>query len=348
MAVSNLGVRLEMVRPAKHKLLSFICTNLESSSVSVRNLMASATCQYSRINTMSGTTRLLFDPTAPKSRAQPHNKVSQARCARTTDEHASCNAHHHNAASVLAVADPASTVLRVSRHSKSSSLVLTKSVLSALLVRRGKFIARAGGSGCPSGYRKEFMRQCNDLYNCPNDTTSSKLTDEHYNQCFGSECCPNTAQTCNGNACCSSGSECCNDNSCCEPGLFCCNDTLGGCCPTGSTCIANSYQCSTGGSGGGSSGGGSGGSSGGGGGGTSVTTATPSKSTVLPGTTSASSGIITFNGPTATGSSSRSTSTGLTQTAAAPRGIALAPGKQLVALVAVIGLPILHNVAQAL
>ncbi|KAG2336627.1 hypothetical protein BDR05DRAFT_953213 [Suillus weaverae] len=235
----------------------------------------------------------------------------------------------------LAVADPASTVLRVSRHSKSSSLVLSKSVLSALLVRRGKFIA--GDGGCPSGYRKEFTRQCNDLYNCPNDTT-----------CFGSECCPNTAQTCNGNACCSSGSECCNDNTCCESGLFCCNDSIGGCCPNGSTCIANSYQCSAGGSGGGSSGGGSGGSSAGGGGGTSVTTATPSKSTALPGTTSASSGIITFNGPTTTGSSSRSTSTGLTQTAAAPRGIALAPGKQLVALAAVISLPILHNVVQAL
>lgn len=80
---------------------------------------------------------------------------------------------------------------------------------------------------------------------------------------------------------------------------------------------------------------------------------------MLPGTTSASSGIITFNGPTTTGSSSSqslassvssagSTSTGLTQTAAAPRGIALAPGKQLVALAAIIGLPILHNVVQAL
>jgi hypothetical protein len=59
----------------------------------------------------------------------------------------------------LAVADPALTVLRVSRHSKSSSLVLTKSVLSALLVRRGRFIARQGSGGCPSGYRKEFTRQ---------------------------------------------------------------------------------------------------------------------------------------------------------------------------------------------
>ncbi|KAG2751596.1 hypothetical protein P692DRAFT_20830849 [Suillus brevipes Sb2] len=84
----------------------------------------------------------------------------------------------------LAVADPASTVLRVSRHSKSPSQVLTKSVLSALLVRRGKFGARQGG--CPSGYQQCTNYPdacapigsycCNDLYNCPNDTT-----------CFGSE-----------------------------------------------------------------------------------------------------------------------------------------------------------------
>lgn len=254
----------------------------------------------------------------------------------------------------LAVADPAPTVLRISRHSKSSSLVLTKSVLSALLVRRGKFAARAGSDGCPSGYQQctnypdacapTGSYCCNDLYNCPNDTT-----------CFGSECCPNTAQTCNGNACCSSGSQCCNDDTCCESGLFCCNDSLGGCCPTGSTCIANSYQCSSGGSGGGSG-------SGSGSGGTTVTTATLPKSTVLPGTTSSSSGIITFNGPSTstTGSSSShsltsstvssagSTSTGITNIGAAPRGITLAPGKKLVALAAVVCLPILHNVAQAL
>lgn len=81
---------------------------------------------------------------------------------------------------------------------------------------------------------------------------------------------------------------------------------------------------------------------------------------MLPGTTSTSSGIITFNGPTTTGSSSShsltsstvssagSTSTGLTNIGAAPRGIALVPGKQLMALAAVVGLSILHNVAQAL
>lgn len=81
---------------------------------------------------------------------------------------------------------------------------------------------------------------------------------------------------------------------------------------------------------------------------------------MLPGTTSSSSVIVTFNGPTTTGSSSShsltsstvssagSTSTGFANTGAAPRGIALAPGKQLVALAAVVGLPILHNVAQAL
>jgi hypothetical protein len=55
----------------------------------------------------------------------------------------------------LAVADPASTFLR---SSKSSSLA-TKSLLSALLVRRGKFIARQGIEWCPSGYCKEFTRQ---------------------------------------------------------------------------------------------------------------------------------------------------------------------------------------------
>ncbi|KAG1810647.1 uncharacterized protein BJ212DRAFT_1377902 [Suillus subaureus] len=231
----------------------------------------------------------------------------------------------------LAVADSASTVLRVSRHSKSSSLVLNKSLLSALLVRRGKFIARQGSSGCPSGYQQctnypdacapTGSYCCNDLYNCPDDTTVRAFA-----------CCPNTAQTCNGNTCCTSGSECCNDNSCCESGYLCCNDSVGGCCPTGTTCIANSDQCSAGGSGGGSSG----------------------------GTTSSSSVIVTFNGPTTTGSSSShsltsstvssagSTSTGFTNTGAAPRGIALAPGKQLVALAAVVGLPILHNVAQAL
>lgn len=244
----------------------------------------------------------------------------------------------------LAVADPAPTVLRVSRHSKTSALV-TKSVLSALLVRRGKYLARASNGVCPSGYQQCTNYPdscaptgnycCNDLYNCPNDST-----------CFDSECCPNTAQTCNGNACCSAKSECCNDESCCEPGLFCCNDSIGGCCPTGSTCIANTDQCSTdGGSGSGGSGGGSGG--------TTVTTATPSKSTAPLGTTS-SNNVITFNGPTTTGSSSThsstvssggSTASGITSTGAASR---VAPGTQLAALAAVVGLPILHNVLHAL
>jgi hypothetical protein len=72
-------------------------------------------------------------------------------------------------------------------------------------------------------------------------------------------------------------------------------------CPTGTTCIANSDQCSAGGSGGGSPGGGSGGTTSAM---TATTTAITSKSTVLPKTTSTSSGIITFNGPTTTGSSS--------------------------------------------
>ncbi|KAG1733864.1 uncharacterized protein EDB91DRAFT_1084253 [Suillus paluster] len=103
----------------------------------------------------------------------------------------------------LAAADPTSP--RVSSHSES---LVTKSLLSALLVRRGKFIARA--SVCPVG-------------------------DEQ-----------------------------CNDATCCASGTFCCNDSLGGCCPTGSTCIANLYECSSVGSGGG-------GASGGG----SVTTDTP-------------------------------------------------------------------------
>ncbi|KAG2368935.1 hypothetical protein BDR07DRAFT_923035 [Suillus spraguei] len=249
----------------------------------------------------------------------------------------------------LAVADPASTVLRVPRHSKSSSLALTKSLLSALLVRRGKFAAR---QGCPSGYQQctnypdacapTGSYCCNDLYNCPDDTT-----------CFDSECCPNTAQKCNGNACCTAGSACCSDNSCCESGYLCCNDSTGGCCPTGTTCIANSDQCSTGGSGSGGSGGG--------GTLTSITAGAPPKSTVLPGTSSSSSGVITFDGPTIAGSSSShshtsstvssagSTSTGGFGTvSAAPRGIALALGKQLVALAAVVGLPILQNVVQAL
>ncbi|KAG2059445.1 hypothetical protein BDR06DRAFT_949507 [Suillus hirtellus] len=78
----------------------------------------------------------------------------------------------------LAVADPASTVSRVPRHFKSPSLVLTKSVLSALLVPRGKFTAR---QGCPSGYQQctnypdacapigSFC--CSDTYNCPDGTT---------------------------------------------------------------------------------------------------------------------------------------------------------------------------------
>ncbi|KAG1882848.1 uncharacterized protein F5891DRAFT_1095279, partial [Suillus fuscotomentosus] len=177
----------------------------------------------------------------------------------------------------LAVADPASTVSRVPRHSKSSSLVLTKSVLSALLVPRGKFTAR---QGCPSGYQQctnypdacaptgSFC--CSDSYNCPDGTT-----------CFESECCPSTAQTCNGNACCNPGSECCSDDTCCESGYSCCNDSTGGCCPTGTTCIANSDQCSAGGS---SSVGGSSVP-------TSITVTTPSKSTVLPGTTSSSSPV---------------------------------------------------------
>ncbi|KAG2097725.1 uncharacterized protein F5147DRAFT_365927 [Suillus discolor] len=242
----------------------------------------------------------------------------------------------------LAVADPVSTVLRVPRHSKSSSLVLTKSVLSALLVRRGKFTAR---QGCPSGYQQctnypdacapvgSFC--CNDVYNCPDDTT-----------CFESECCPNTAQTCNGHSCCNPGSECCNDDSCCESGYSCCNDSTGGCCPTGTTCIAGSDQCSTG------------GPTGGGGTGvlTSVAVTTSSKSTVQPKTASSSSHTSTINEPTTTKSSSTSstasstgsTSSGFPQVGAAPRGIALVPGKQLVVLAAVVGLPILHNVVQAL
>jgi hypothetical protein len=90
---------------------------------------------------------------------------------------------------------------------------------------------------------------------------------------------------------------------------------------------------------------------------TATTTAITSKSTVLPKTTSTSSGIITFNGPTTTGSSSSqsltssavssagSTSPGFTNVGAAPRGITLASGKQLLALAAVVGLPILRSVA---
>lgn len=83
---------------------------------------------------------------------------------------------------------------------------------------------------------------------------------------------------------------------------------------------------------------------------------------MLPGTTSkaTSSGVITFN-PSTTGSSSShsvtsstvsssgsTSSGGITNIGAAPRAIALASGKQLVALAAVLCLPILHNVAQAL
>ncbi|KAG1740939.1 hypothetical protein EDB19DRAFT_2024816 [Suillus lakei] len=265
------------------------------------------------------------------------------------------------------------------RHKESgylcctTTLMMTKSLLSALLVRRGKFIARAGSDVCPVGYRKNFTHQvlrntdrapvqctnypntcapigyycCNDLYSCPND-----------NFCFGSdECCPNTAQTCNGNACCSSGSQCCNNNSCCNSGTFCCNDSFGGCCPNGSTCIANTNTCSSGGSGGGSSV-------------TTTTTTTPSKSTV--GTTFTSSSVITFNSPTITFDSptitfnspttnasssthfftsstvssggfsttslslTSTTSLSIPSTGAALRGIALVPGKQLVAMAAVI------------
>ncbi|KAG1856530.1 hypothetical protein C8R48DRAFT_775934 [Suillus tomentosus] len=119
------------------------------------------------------------------------------------------------------------------------------------------------------------------------------------------------------------------------------------CCPTGTTCIAGSDQCSTG------------GPTGGGGTGvltTSVAVTTSSKSTVQPKTTSSSSHTSTINEPTTTSSSSTSstasstgsTSNGLPQVGAAPRGIALAPGTQLVVLAAVVGLPILHHVVQAL
>ncbi|KAG1733868.1 uncharacterized protein EDB91DRAFT_624982 [Suillus paluster] len=247
----------------------------------------------------------------------------------------------------LAVADPASTVLRISRHSKTSSIV-TKSVLSALLVRRGRFTARAGSDGCASGYQQctnypdtcapVGNNCCNDLYSCPSDSF-----------CFDSGCCPNDAQTCNG-------------SSCCDPDSVCCNDSTGGCCPNGSTCIANSNECSTEGSSGGGSGGGSGGSS--------VTTATAtatatskSTSTVLHGTTSTSSSAISSNSPTTTTSSSThsvasstvssggSSATGSSvpvSIGAAPRGFVSTNGKQLAALAVVVCLPILHNVAHIL
>ncbi|KAG0698425.1 hypothetical protein DFH29DRAFT_1002865 [Suillus ampliporus] len=198
----------------------------------------------------------------------------------------------------LAVADPTSP--RVSSH---SSLV-TKSKLSALLIRGGKFIARAGV--CPTGDQQ------------------------------------------------------CNDDTCCALGTFCCNDSLGGCCPTGSTCIANLFECSSTGSGGG-------GGSGDGGGGITTTIPTPSLQLQL--------GVITFNGPTTTASSntqsvpSSSSSTGSSTTVlgaptttvlgtptttvlsipttpsigAAPRGFALIPGEQFAALAVVVGLPILRN-----
>ncbi|KAG1765555.1 hypothetical protein EDD22DRAFT_401887 [Suillus occidentalis] len=188
----------------------------------------------------------------------------------------------------LVVADPASTFLRSSK-SKSSSL--GKSLLSAHLVRRGNFIAQ--GEWCPSGYALCCNSNrcapighycCSDIYySCPYDTT-----------CFGSSCCPNTAQTCNGktccdsgssccsdNTCCDSGSSCCNDNTCCEFGTFCCNDSSGGCCPTGSTCVPNTDMCS--------SGGGSGGSS-------ATPTMTPPPPPSKPtGTTNNCSSVVIFN-----------------------------------------------------
>src|SRR5882757_5033542 len=55
----------------------------------------------------------------------------------------------------LAIADPASTD-SFPRHSKAPSLV-KQSLISALLVRRGKFNARAS-EACPSGYRKGFFK----------------------------------------------------------------------------------------------------------------------------------------------------------------------------------------------
>jgi hypothetical protein len=55
----------------------------------------------------------------------------------------------------LVAADPA-PVDSFLRQSKAPSAA-TKSLLSALLVRRGKFNARAGDA-CPSGYRKDFLK----------------------------------------------------------------------------------------------------------------------------------------------------------------------------------------------
>ncbi|OJA19710.1 hypothetical protein AZE42_11939 [Rhizopogon vesiculosus] len=139
------------------------------------------------------------------------------------------------------------------------------------------------------------------------------------------------------------------------------------CCPSGSSCIANSDYCTYG------TGGGSGGGDSGGG----TTTTTSLTSIVQPGTTTSLTSIvqpgttspvsITFNGPTtlassnsnssthssgtSTVSSVTSTTSGLgipSTTGAAAPGIVLTPGRQLAALVAVVGVPILHNFAYVL
>ncbi|OAX41223.1 hypothetical protein K503DRAFT_528706 [Rhizopogon vinicolor AM-OR11-026] len=78
----------------------------------------------------------------------------------------------------LAIADPASTD-SFPRHSKAPSLV-KQSLISALLVRRGKFNARAS-EACPSGYQPcanypgvcapNGYYCCNSVYTCPNGET---------------------------------------------------------------------------------------------------------------------------------------------------------------------------------
>jgi hypothetical protein len=55
----------------------------------------------------------------------------------------------------LAIADPPSTG-SFPRHAKASSLV-KQSLISALLLPRGKFNARAADA-CPSGYREDFLK----------------------------------------------------------------------------------------------------------------------------------------------------------------------------------------------
>ncbi|KAG1765558.1 hypothetical protein EDD22DRAFT_401967 [Suillus occidentalis] len=125
----------------------------------------------------------------------------------------------------FAVADPASTFLR---SSKSSSLA-TKSLLSALLVRRGKFNPRQGYEWCPSGYVLcgGNSDECSPVgYYCCSDSSYSC---PYGTNCLSYGCCPETAQTCNGNTCCDTFSSCCNDNTCCDFGTFCCNDSSGGC-----------------------------------------------------------------------------------------------------------------------